>query len=78
MPSNTKIINIKLNLGTEEKPVIGDGGKKQFLKYNIKNCFFPPSPITGFPYLNLIDYSTVTDFAKFLGLSTSSPFSFEM
>ena len=39
MPSNTKIINIKLNLGTEEKPVIGDGGKpvigdggkKQFL-----------------------------------------------
>ena len=36
MPSNTKIINIKLNLGTEEKPVIGDGGKKQFLKYNIK------------------------------------------
>ena len=36
MPSNTKIINIKLNLGTEEKPVIGDGGIKQFLKYNIK------------------------------------------
>jgi len=26
----------------------------------------------------LIYYSTVTDFAKFLGLSTSNPFSFEM
>ncbi len=25
-----------------------------------------------------IDYSTVTDFAKFLGLSTSNPFSFEI
>lgn len=25
-----------------------------------------------------LSYSTVTDFAKFLGLSTSNPFSFEM
>ena len=75
MPSNTKIINIKLNLGTEEKPVIGGRRKKTVFKFIIlilyfKNCFFPPSPIT--------DYSTVTDFAKFLGLSTSSPFSFEI
>ena len=37
------------------KPVFGDGGKKQFLIkvfYNkylyFKNCFFPPSPNTGF------------------------------
>ena len=32
----------------------------------------------NYPKTIFVDYSTVTDFAKFLGLSTSSPLCFEM
>lgn len=38
-----------------------------------------PSVKTGGLFLyNFVLYSTVTDFARFLGLSTSKPFSFAM
>ena len=48
----------------------GAGGKKVF---KIKKRFFPPAINSVFKF-----YSTVTDLAKFLGLSTSNPFSFEI